>query len=377
MPPTGEGRVPILFVGEAPGEEEDRQGEQFVGTAGQLLRKDLRKAGIDLDDCWKTNAAACRPPKNEISDVHIESCRPLVMKAIQELKPKVIVLLGGSAVKSVIGPEWAKQVGPLGRWVGWAIPSGTYNAWLCPTYHPSYLSRLGENETLTAIFVSHLKQALACVKREPPILKVEDLQNKVECVTRASDFRMRLLDLSRRSGYLAFDYETTGLKPDRKEQRIVSAAFCLDGKETFAGMVDPSLYGPLSKVLRNKNLKKIASNLKYEERWTRAKLGHGVASWFWDTMIAAHYLDNRRGITSVKFQSYVLLGVPDYDVSVEQFLAAKYSNDINNIDQVAPKDLLLYNGMDALLEFLVMMKQREQVGWKTVRRERNARGSSR
>jgi uracil-DNA glycosylase len=141
MPPTGKGSNKVLVVAEAPGEEEDRQGVQLIGRAGQLLRNMLHTIGEELDDCWKTNAVICRPPGNEIKTEYVAACRPTLLKTIAELKPRVIILLGGSAVESVIEPEWGRNVGGIGRWAGYTIPSPTYNAWLCPTYHPSYLLR--------------------------------------------------------------------------------------------------------------------------------------------------------------------------------------------------------------------------------------------
>ena len=119
----------------------------------------------------------------------------------------------------------------------------------------------------------------------------------------------------------------------------------------------------LSKVLRNPQLEKIASNMKYEERWTRAKLGHGVTNWGWDTMLAAHMLDNRGGISSVKFQAFVHLGIGNYSSHIENYLKTDSANDLNRIHELDMKDLLMYNGLDSLLEFMVMKKQKEVLQW--------------
>jgi len=156
---------------------------------------------------------------------------------------------------------------------------------------------------------------------------------------------------------MAFDYETTGLKPDRPEQQIVSCSFCLDGYETWACRIDKKSHAALSKVLLSL-LPKIAANMKFEERWTRAKLGHGVANWDWDTMVAAHVLDNRPGITSLKFQAYVQFGIGEYDSTVAPYLRSDSSNGLNRIREVPIQDLLLYNGLDSLIEFKLAEKQK-------------------
>ena len=357
---TGLGRRKILFVAEAPGKEEDQKGVQLIGDAGQLLRKLLHEIGEDLEEARKTNAVICRPPKNVIKDTYVEACRPNLLRTLQEFKPTVVVLLGLSAVKGLIPTEWGRDVGALSRWVGWTIPCATHGAWLCPTYHPSYINRMNEDPVLVGLLKSHLQKAYSLERSGTvPTTSVQALQGEVEVVRHMSTARKRLRALARREGLLAFDYETTGLKPDDRRHEIVSCSFCLDGKETWACMIDETCHRHLSAVLRAPGLGKIASNLDFEERWTRAKLGHGVENWHWDTMLAAHALDNRPGITSVKFQAFVLLGVGDYEGEVASFLKSSASRGgFNRIREADPYQLLLYNGMDSLLEFMVMERQK-------------------
>lgn len=362
MPVTGKGRNGVLVVAEAPGQMEDQRGEQLIGDAGQLLRKLMREVGTDLEDCWKTNAVICRPPKNEIEDVYIDACRPNLVRTIRELKPKVIILLGGSSVQSLISTEWDRSVGGISRWAGWTIPSPTYNAWVCPTYHPSYVMRMDEDPVLVRMTKDHLKKALSLARQEPRPLSLDRLRANVECVLDPSVVRERLRDLGQRSGFLAFDYETNMLKPDRPDARIVCCSFCTDGETAWAGMMGPRELKLLSAVLRNEGLRKIGSNIKFENRWTMARLGHPVANWWYDTMLGAHVMDNRPEITSVKFQAYVLLGVPDYESSLGGLLKVKGSNKQNRIDEIHPKDLLLYCGIDSLVEYKVAMAQRQLMG---------------
>lgn len=370
MAPTGSGKRKVLFIAEAPGEQEDRQGTQLIGDAGQCLRKMLDSIGVDLEECWKTNAVICRPPGNKIESKHIAACRPNVLRTISELKPEVIILLGASAVESVLEGEYGGNLGAIGKWVGWAIPSPRHNAWVCPTYHPSYVKRQNEDPPLVRIVTDHLRRAFALRGDLRPSTPLEGLRAQIERLRSPTTLKTRLKGLLKAEGRLAFDYETTGLKPERSEQRIVAASFCLNGQDTFAGPVDPSVYPILSKVLLNPALRKIASNLKFEERWTWAKLGHGVAGWYWDTMLTAHYLDNRGGgsedkhhgggISSIKFQAFVHFGIGDYSSHIAPFLkSSSGANGTNRILDVPMDDLLLYNGLDSLLEFMVAEKQQE------------------
>ena len=111
---------------------------------------------------------------------------------------------------------------------------------------------------------------------------------------------------------------------------------------------------------------KIASNLKFEERWTCAILGHGVNNWQWDTMQAAHVLDNRQEICSIKFQAYARLGFPLYDGSVGKFLYAPSSNAPNRINRADFGELLKYNSLDSLLEYKVAQLQMRDLKHGTV-----------
>jgi hypothetical protein len=92
-------------------------------------------------------------------------------------------------------------------------------------------------------------------------------------------------------------------------------------------------------------------------------MGHPVSNWAWDTMLAAHIYNNQPDITSVKFQAYVLLGVPGYESALEGKLKAKGGNKQNHIDEIHPYDLLLYCGVDSLVEHRVGTKQKELLGW--------------
>ncbi len=363
MKPSGRGKRSILIVGEAPGEKEDEKGVQFVGKTGQFLRTELRGLGVELEDCYKTNSIICRPPRNKIENLHIASCRPNLLKTVRDLKPRVIVLLGASAVRSLLPAEREADVGSLARWVGWTIPSHEHQAWICPTYHPSYLLRVND-KVLERMFRGHLEQAVAledvAITSEP----LEALKKQVECITNPRVARDRVRDLAKQEGILAFDYESNRLKPDDKRCRIASCSFCLNGENTFAVLVDNKMKPMISEVLKNPRLKKVASNLKNEERWTRAILGHRVAGWYWDTMLAAHVLDNRKAITSLKFQAFIHFGIADYERVVAPYFQSG-KDGFNRVHEVPVDDLLLYNGLDSLLEYRLMVLQRKQMGLKS------------
>ena len=91
-------------------------------------------------------------------------------------------------------------------------------------------------------------------------------------------------------------------------------------------------------------------------------MGVAVKGWLWCTMLAAHYLDNRPGITSIKFQGYIRLGIGEYNKWAEPFLHAKRANDLNRITEAPVGDVLRYNGVDSWLEYTVAMEQMKEMG---------------
>jgi len=358
MKPTGKGRKGIMVIAEAPGRQEDEQGVQLVGRAGRFFRSVLNEFGVDLDrDCWKTNAVCCRPPRNrKPTNMEIQACRPNVFAAIRQYQPKVILLLGQAAVESVIGQDWGESVGPIGRWVGFCIPSIAHNAWICPTWHPSYLLR-DDSEPLHLWFRKHIERALSFKRR--PWRKPPDYTSLVDRVIEPTEAAKRLAKLRSQGQSVSFDYETDRLKPDHGESRIVTCAVS-NGKRAMAfPWLEPAV-SEMSKLLRS-DVPKIGWNIKYEERWTRKVLGHGVRRWAWDGMLATHVLDNRPGITSLKFQSYIWFGQPLYDKEVAPYLDATRGNEQNRIRKIPLLSLLLYNGLDALFTHMIAYKQRQQM----------------
>jgi len=107
VPGEGNPNAKIVFVGEAPGREEDKQGRPFVGNAGKYLTEVLKKMGVDRKDVFITNVLKCRPPKNrDPKPEEIEACKPFLIKQLDAIKPDLIVCLGrfaGSVVFDLFG----------------------------------------------------------------------------------------------------------------------------------------------------------------------------------------------------------------------------------------------------------------------------------
>jgi len=358
MLPTGKGRKKILVVAEAPGENEDRDNTQLhkKGKSGKYTRRVLKSLGIDLDiDCTKTNAVICRPMDNKKpDDDKIKACRPNLMKTIKECKPNVILLLGEVACKSLLSEILKDDVGKISRWGGYCIPCREPNAWVVATFHPSYIVRTGDG-FLGRMFKKHLRLAVSKA-RSKPWDEIPDYKKQIEIVTRPSQAAKILREMVKKGGAVAPDYETNCLKPDGEGTEIVSCGVCWRGRRTISYPWQGEAIEATSELLKSP-MPKIVANLKFEDRWTRAKLGHRVRNWYLDTVIAAHVLDNTPETTNLNFQAFVHLGQENYDAHIKPFLKQRKGSKFNRIHELDLNDLLEYNGLDSYCEYWVAMKQ--------------------
>ena len=371
MAVAGDGKWRVLFVGSMPGDVEDKRGEHMCGNPGKYMRRVLRDLGFEFfEDGWKTNAIICNYPKPKKMSTVVGYCRPNVLKTIRELSPDVIVLMGRHAVHSVIGAVWKEDTGSIDKWTGWQIPSHEYNAWLCPIQHPSFVLYSGDM-VIERQFKSQLQAAID-IKGKPWDI-VPDLARDVKLVMDAKRAAKWLRKAARqKTGAVAFDYETNMLKPEGGDARIVSCSVAW-GREKPERCIAYPWYGEAVKATRElleSGVPKIGANMKFEERWTHRILGCRVNNWVWDSVLAAHVLDNRPGVTSVKFQGFVRHGIPIWNERIDPFLKSKGDSKVNQIIQnVAVKDLLLYNGLDSLIEFMISVDQIREMGraipWET------------
>ena len=140
---VGEGSVSarIVFVGEAPGANEDKTGKPFVGRSGQLLTKIIEAMNLSRKEVYICNTIKCRPPENrDPKPSEKQACRHFLAKQLEIIKPEIIVALGSHAAKGLLGVD--KPIGQLrGKFHDFYAQQGAKPIKLMPTYHPSYLLR--------------------------------------------------------------------------------------------------------------------------------------------------------------------------------------------------------------------------------------------
>jgi len=132
---VGSTTADLMFIGEAPGRDEDEQGEPFVGRAGQLLTDIIKAMKLTRDDVYIANVIKCRPPENRNPEPdEIEQCRPFIQRQVALVQPKVIVALGRVGLQALTGKSYAIS-SVRGQWLDFE------GIRLMPTYHPAYLLR--------------------------------------------------------------------------------------------------------------------------------------------------------------------------------------------------------------------------------------------
>jgi len=134
---VGNQQADLLIIGEAPGAEEDRKGEPFVGRAGKLLNLMLEAIGLNRSEVYIANILKCRPPGNrDPQSEEVNCCTPFLTRQIHLLQPKLILAVGRIAAHNLL-----KTTSPLGRLRGKPYQYGEMGTPLIVTYHPAYLLR--------------------------------------------------------------------------------------------------------------------------------------------------------------------------------------------------------------------------------------------
>lgn len=146
---TGNKNAEVMFIGEGPGADEDREGEPFVGKAGKLMNEAFKGLGIKREEVYIANIVKCRPPSNRVPEEdEATACLNYLRNQVILVKPKIIVLLGSTALKNILGKEYG-ITSARGKWIE------KREIKYMPTWHPAALLR-DENKKIE--FWNDLKQ---------------------------------------------------------------------------------------------------------------------------------------------------------------------------------------------------------------------------
>lgn len=149
---TGNKQADLMFIGEGPGADEDKQGIPFVGRAGKLMNMAFEAIGLKREEVYIANIVKCRPPGNRNpEDDEATACLNYLRNQVILVKPKIVVLLGSVALKNILGKEYGITAS-RGKWVE------KRGIWYMPTWHPAALLR-DENKKID--FINDLQQIMS------------------------------------------------------------------------------------------------------------------------------------------------------------------------------------------------------------------------
>lgn len=365
---TGDGEKGILIVTKEPSVDEDRTGISAMDKHGITLQSELHRVGIDLHrDCWLLHAVGCRTKvkdngkTTEPSPKIIDACRPLIANTINELKPKKIVLLGNTPLQSFYG-ERNSQCTSISKMNGLRLWDSTHKAWVFPLWHPHHVSRFNWDGLLESEWRRCLNRIAQSSSK--PLRKK---WNKVTIFKYFNDAVNALKKCIKTDTLIAIDFETTGLSMYKEGHSTVSFAWANAHGAYAVPVQHPSytlqeqevIMGLVRKVLSKRKIKKIVQGITFEYPWTIEQIKAVPRSFFWDTQLATHVLDNRSGITGLKFQSFVRWGIEEYDSMSKLYIKADATG-YNNMRKMPIDALLTYNGCDVLYTYALYQEQLEE-----------------
>lgn len=375
---VGEGKKKILIVGEMPSLREDGSGHLGMGPEFNFLKDHFKENGVFiLQDCWYTTAIRCRPYGGKSpNQVSVMSCKEKLEALITELQPKLIILLGELPFKSVIYPNLRGRIGGT-QWtmfMGEIIPDQNRGTYLAPISDPAYLlakKRYADGNYSKPLFEREPGTYLIWKRQLANILAHNNTFYKhtyeSECFTSTDiEDAKKWLEDALDWEYVAFDFETTGIKPHRKGHRIVCVSIS-NGMYSFGfPFFEDREFRRAWKRLMLSNVKKIAHNAMFENMWNHTILGYYVDEWEADTMLLAHTLNSVKPV-GLKYLTYVNFGILGYDDSADPFLKAspededKWGNNaFNRIEEAPIDDLIKYCAMDSLFTYLLWEKMKDQ-----------------
>jgi len=334
----GKGRKNILLVGLCPGRKEDSSGIPFIGPSGKFLRKQLAIFDIDMDeDCIRTNIVQCFPgldkygnDKKPTND-QILSCRPRLLKDIEETKPKLIIAFGTQAIQSLVNTKGLEPF-KASNTHGFVFPSQKFQTWIGCSFHPSYFcgrrrdERYERGKDDTIVFTNDLADILAYQEMPLPKPLTEEGNHLITDPNEAIEYIDRIIKEKKPSShdfeantYNCYKYGaklfTVALTNKVESATCIPLWFPKNGKPIFSERDLEKVLDKFREYLRS-DVPKVIQNYNMEELWGRNKLGQGMNNFIHDTMVSAHVINCRRETTSLGFQAYHLTG-HDYKKMVD------------------------------------------------------------
>jgi len=348
----------VLVIGEAPGEEEDRQGIPFVGRSGQLLCTTLHEF-FDTDTVRFTNIVRCRPPGNKVTKKAINLCKHNVLDEIEECDPDLVLLLGNVPLNAMLGESG------ITNWNGVVVERD--DRIYVPLFHPAYILR---NRAATDEWLQGFLNAEAALD-SGAVGRADTLYEYIYPETVAEVRAMSNHILGQALPDLAFDTETASLDAYASDNVVLACSFATADKAYAVPLSHPDavwtaseledIISIISRILECRKI--VGHNIKFDQQQWFAY----ADNWFdaaGDTMLVSHLLDSRKGIHGLKRLAGLHLGMYDYDDGLKTYYSEHPKADVYKGGTYAavPLDILLpYAAMDAVATYLLWCRLYEDL----------------
>jgi len=330
----------VVFVGEAPGADEEKQGKPFVGRAGQLLRLTMKEVGIDENDVVFANICRCRPLNNRTPTTsEMRCCSKYLLQELEGFKG-LVVLLGNTPMSSLLNKKG------ITLYRGYGFAGNEYNYFA--TYHPSYVLRNYNPKTS-----EQFKQDLSKVKTWLDVDK--NIQYTfIDTKEKVNDF----LDALKNEPCFAFDLETTGLEPqklDNPQVLMISFSFgsgkdknwVLPLQHPESPFYDNSqeVMDSIAHIFSSSEIFSVGQNGKFDVKWLKYCFGIDVLNFKFDTKIGHYLYVGERDPQSLKSMAWKYTDYGGYGVL-----------DVRNLRKKPISDVAQYCILDSFVTYLVMFK---------------------
>lgn len=352
----GDGADRVLIVGGSPTMSEE--GIFSSSGYGAVRRVEHHLDRYFFDDCWLCYAYPEAKGK-EPTTAQINSGGQKLRATIEKLKPKAVVLMGADVVQGFFAGRRGGRIASVqsSAFFGEQIPDREFGCWILPTHSPKHLTDEQKTADLYNAFL-HTFQTAFRGTSIPPLVDVRPEQiidSRGACVA---------LREARGKGVVAFDFETTGIKPHREGHRIVSVGLAWEGYCcAFPFFDDPDFRREWYKLMHSPKVKRVAHFGGFEAGWDLWRGSGELPRIDWDTCIVQHILHNQKP-TGLKFLTYAKLGVLGYDVGVDQYIRGRLDasdssdNAFNRVAEAPQAELLQYNALDALYTLEIWKTQK-------------------
>ena len=316
----------------------------------------LKQQGIKTKETHFMTSVICsrrksKAKKNELVDI----CSEKVRDYAKRNKIDTILACGRDPIRSLVKSSGFNLSGSRMStgtfWRGFSYPDKDLKAWVVMVDDISYIQ---ENDLAEKFFMADLERVKELMTEwyYPPYNCLQTDERELIRITSEERTKKIIRKLLRTPPeLLSIDIEANGLKPFDKDKKVWYVSLAWDWDQCIAFKMTKAIW-KLFKKLMESDIPKVAQNFKYEHSWFHSVLGIMTRKWEWDTMLASHILDNREGITGLKFQLFVRYGIAGYESDSKEYWRSqdpsRGENAVNSIHLAPPNEMLIYCGVDTL-----------------------------